>query len=182
MKNHIEFCNERTNKILKPRIYVACLAAYNNGFLHGEWIDADQDVDSLYAEIKKILVSSPIPDAEEFAIHDYEEFGDLSIDEYESLETVSAFASFVSEHDELGSAVLAHMNGDIDDANRLLEEYYHGEHDSEEDFAMSFAEDTMTIPDYLSYYIDYEKMARDLFINDFFSIEVNHKIHVFSHS
>lgn len=26
-----------------PRIYVACLAAYNNGSLHGRWIDADQD-------------------------------------------------------------------------------------------------------------------------------------------
>lgn len=24
-----------------PRIYVACLAAYNNGHLHGRWIDAD---------------------------------------------------------------------------------------------------------------------------------------------
>ena len=23
-----------------PRIYVACLAAYNNGRLHGRWIDA----------------------------------------------------------------------------------------------------------------------------------------------
>ena len=26
----------------QPRIYVACLAAYNNGYLHGAWIDADQ--------------------------------------------------------------------------------------------------------------------------------------------
>ena len=24
----------------QPRIYVACLAAYNNGCLHGRWIDA----------------------------------------------------------------------------------------------------------------------------------------------
>ena len=182
MKNHIEFCNARTNKTLKPRIYVACLAAYNNGYLHGEWIDADQEVDSLYAEIKRILASSPIPEAEEWAIHDYEEFGDLSINEYTGLETVSALARFVVDHDEVGAVVLAHVNGDIDDANRLLEECYHGEHDSEEDFAMTLAEDTMTIPDYLSYYIDYEKMARDLFINDFFSFEINHKVHVFSHS
>jgi hypothetical protein len=26
-----------------------------------------------------------------------------------------------------------------------------------------------------------KKMARDLFINDFFSIEINHKVYVFSH-
>ena len=24
----------------QPRIYAACLAAYNNGILHGEWIEA----------------------------------------------------------------------------------------------------------------------------------------------
>jgi Antirestriction protein (ArdA) len=28
--------------ITEPRIYVACLAAYNNGYLHGAWIDAIQ--------------------------------------------------------------------------------------------------------------------------------------------
>ena len=27
----------------EPRIYVACLAAYNNGHLHGAWIDAAQE-------------------------------------------------------------------------------------------------------------------------------------------
>ena len=96
------------------------------------------------------------------------------------METVSALASFIVGHDELGAAVLAHISGDIDDANRLLEECYHGEYDSEEDFAISLAEDTMTIPEHLSYYIDYEKMARDLFISDYFSIEINHKTHVFS--
>jgi antirestriction protein len=180
MKNEIEFCKEQTNKILKPKIYVACLAAYNNGYLHGEWIYADQEVDDLYAEIKKILASSPIPDSEEWAIHDYEDFGDVLVNEYTGLETVSALANFVIEHDEVGAAVLAHVNGDIDEANRLLEECYHGEYDSEEDFTESFAEETMVIPEHLSYYIDYEKMARDWFINDFFSIEINYKTHVFS--
>ena len=174
MKNHIEFCKE------KPKIYVACLAAYNNGYLHGEWIDAHQDLDDLYAEIKKILASSPISNAEEWAMHDYEGFGDVTINEYTDLETVTALASFIVEHDELGAGVLAHVDGDIDEATRLLEECYHGEYGSEEEFAESFAEDTMTIPEHLSYYIDYEKMARDWFISDFFSIEINRKTHVFS--
>lgn len=165
---------------LKPSIYVACLAAYNNGYLHGKWLDANQDIDALCAEIKNILSSSPIPDAEEFAIHDYEGFGGISIEEYTSIDTVSSLAEFIVEHGELGAAVLAHANSDIDDARRLLDECYHGEYDSEEDFAISFAEEIMTIPDYLSYYIDYEKMARDLFISDYFSIIINHQTHVFS--
>ena|SRR3990167_3094478 len=167
--------------ILQPRIYVACLAAYNNGYLHGEWIDTHQDIDILYVEIKKILASSPIPYSEEWAIHDYEGFGDVLINEYTGLETIVALADFIVEHDELGVAVLAHVNGDIEDANRLLDECYHGEYESEVHFAESFAEETMTIPEHLSYYVDYEKMARDWFINDFFSIELNYKIYVFNY-
>jgi len=57
-----------------PRIYVACLAAYNNGKLRGEWIDANQDDDAIFDDIKKILSTSPEPLAEEWAIHDYEGF------------------------------------------------------------------------------------------------------------
>lgn len=55
--------------IVTPRIYVACLAAYNSGRLHGAWIDASQDVDDIWNELKQVLASSPVPDAEEWAIH-----------------------------------------------------------------------------------------------------------------
>ena len=43
------------------RIYIACLASYNNGRLHGRWIDATSDVDEMSAEIRKILRTSPFP-------------------------------------------------------------------------------------------------------------------------
>lgn len=43
------------------RIYVACLASYNNGVLHGRWIDADSDVDAMGAEVAAILRASPYP-------------------------------------------------------------------------------------------------------------------------
>ena len=35
------------------QIYVACLAAYNSGHLHGEWITPANDKDELQAQIKK---------------------------------------------------------------------------------------------------------------------------------
>jgi len=60
-----------------PRIYVACLAAYNAGRLHGRWIDAAQDAADIQAEVRKMLAASPQADAEEWAIHDYEGFGPL---------------------------------------------------------------------------------------------------------
>ena len=86
---------------IQPRIYVACLAAYNNGILHGTWIDADDDADAVNAMLK----TSPIPNAEELAIHDYEGFGNTGIDEYEGLDTVADKAAFIEAHDELGPLV-----------------------------------------------------------------------------
>lgn len=50
----------------QPRIYAACLAAYNNGILHGEWIEA-QDAWSMWEATRDMLAKSPIPDAEEWA-------------------------------------------------------------------------------------------------------------------
>lgn len=44
-----------------PRIYVACLASYNAGKLHGVWIDCDQDADSIRDEIDQMLRESPCP-------------------------------------------------------------------------------------------------------------------------
>ncbi len=52
-----------------PSIYVACLASYNSGILHGKWILADQTVSAIYDEIHELLEESPIEDAEEYAIH-----------------------------------------------------------------------------------------------------------------
>ena len=41
----------------RPRIYVACLAAYNNGRLHGRWIDATTP-DEIWGEVRAMLAAS----------------------------------------------------------------------------------------------------------------------------
>lgn len=52
------------------RIYVACLASYNNGRLHGAWIDcAGKDADDINAEIATMLRASPYPNVH---VSDYE--------------------------------------------------------------------------------------------------------------
>ncbi|MGQ3892006.1 antirestriction protein ArdA [Legionella sp. CNM-4043-24] len=163
-----------------PKIYVACLAAYNNGILHGAWIDAAQDIDEINADIQKMLADSPIENAEEYAIHDYEGFGGLSLSEYEGIEQVVKIAEFITEHGELGAALLGDYS--IEDAEKILEEHYHGVYDSEVEFAEHIFEECYNnaIPDNLLFYFDYEAFARDLFINDYFSVEVDGYTHVFS--
>jgi len=45
-----------------PRMYVACLASYNNGRLHGRWIDLDgASLDDVQDEIAAMLRESPYP-------------------------------------------------------------------------------------------------------------------------
>ena len=63
------------------RIYVADLAAYNNGKLHGVWINVTDDFDDIREQINKMLASSPEGFSEECAIHDYEGFDGYSLDE-----------------------------------------------------------------------------------------------------
>ena len=53
------------------RIYVADLAAYNAGYLHGVWIDASQDLEDIQAQVDTMLAASPVKGAEEYAIHDF---------------------------------------------------------------------------------------------------------------
>ncbi len=78
-----------------PRIYVACLAAYNNGYLHGTWIEANQEAEAIQQEIKDMLSKSPIARAEEWAIHDYEGFCGLRIGEYEDIAKVAEMAALI---------------------------------------------------------------------------------------
>lgn len=162
-----------------PQIYVSCLAAYNNGIMFGDWIDANQSADDIHEAIQTLLKKSPIRDAEEWAIHDYQNFGDVDLSEYESINTVADIAAFIEEYGEIGSAVLNHANNDLNEAKCLMEEGYQGEYESEEDFAYTFYNDCYDIPFHLENYIDYQAIARDLFLDGYFSIKVNYKVHVF---
>lgn len=46
---------------MTPRVYIACLASYNNGTLHGAWIDADQEPEDIQDAINQILRDSKYP-------------------------------------------------------------------------------------------------------------------------
>jgi antirestriction protein len=101
---------------LEPRIYVACLAAYNSGWLHGAWIAVEDDADAVWAAIAAMLKASPVAGAEEFAIHDYEGFGGVEIAEYAGVDRVVEIAGFLRERGVLGALVLEHVGGDLEAA------------------------------------------------------------------
>ena len=166
----------------EPRIYVACLAAYNSGYLHGAWIDAAQEPWSIYDDVKAMLAASPIAGAEEWAIHDYDGFGGVRIEEYAGFERVSALASFIAEHGEIGVALLDYYSGDLEEAKEAITDRYMGEHSSLVDYVQELTEETTPIPQSLRFYIDWQGIARDAELNgELFGISTAHDVvHVFA--
>lgn len=143
------------------RIYVACLAAYNDGHLHGRWIDATLGASHIWDETRAMLAASPIEMAEEWAIHDYEGFEGAPVSEWASFETVAEMAEFIEEHEALGGKLIEHYGGDLGDAQKALEHYY-GEYENLEDYARQHTLDCgPEIPESLAFYIDYKSMASD---------------------
>lgn len=148
----------------RPRIYVACLAAYNSGCLHGRWIDATTP-DEIWEQVRVMLADSPEQGAEEWAIHDYEGFEGANLSEYASFETVCELADFITEHGELGAKLMSHFGDDLAEARAAFEDYA-GEYRSAADFAEELhAELGTAIPESLSYYIDWQALARDMALN-----------------
>ncbi len=166
---------------LEPRIYVACLAAYNNGRLHGAWIVVEDDADAVRQAIRAMLKASPVPGAEEYAIHDHEGFGGVEIAEYAGIDKVVEIATFLRERGSLGALVLEHFCGDLDAATSALDEDYRGVFQSLADCYQEMTEETLTIPEALQLYIDWEAMARDARLNgEVFTVETAHdEVHAF---
>jgi antirestriction protein len=145
-----------------PHIYVASLTDYNHGYLHGKWIDATQDPDSIHGEISMMLAASPIAAkygdvAEEYAIHDYDGFGGLPLGEYESVHRVCAFAELIQSHPV---SVVTHFiteNPDSDAAEiaSMIEDRYIGEYgdhleelDAVAEYASQYIEESQEIPEF----------------------------------
>jgi antirestriction protein len=164
-----------------PRIYVACLAAYNSGTLHGEWIDADQDAEEIHKVIEAMLKASPELDAEEWAIHAYEEFCGLEVGENEDIEKLAELAQLIAKH---GAAFACYFNdkGAEYATEEQFKDDYQGEHESEKAFAEEWFRECNEIPAALEDYIDWDEVTRSLFITDFTSHTYEGTTYVFRNS
>jgi len=153
-----------------PRIYVASLSDYNAGILHGDWIEADQEPEELQQAVTDMLIRSPSPGAEEFAIHDYEGFGHYRPGEYDSLDWISRVAQGIIEHGQAFGAWAENCDHD-DDALEHFDGAYMGEWSSVERYAEELLDDLgylsaidEAVPDMLQPYVrvDIAAFARDL--------------------
>ena len=122
---------------LRPSIYVASLADYNDGRLHGTWIDATSDPASIHHAITAMLGRSRNPGAEEYAIHDYSGFCGFAVREYDTIDTVHEIACGIAEHGEAFSAYVD-LVGTETATETSFSDSYHGTYPTFRAFADSF--------------------------------------------
>lgn len=160
---------DRKPKAHTVRIYVACLAAYNSGRLHGVWIDCfGKGAEEIKAEVGAMLKASPEPGAEDWAIHDYE--SPVPIGEYTSFDDVALIQDAL-ERAPVGFAYLVGDCGmNIRDAAERCEDvlFWQG---TAEDYVFGTIQECYTDQELglFASYIDYNRIAHDWRIDGAFS-------------
>ena len=168
----------KVDEVEKSKIYVACLSSYNSGILHGAWIEPKADKDELEAQIAEMLKTSPSPDAEEYAIHDYDNFPDLG--EYPDLEKVIEVVEAIKLHGVTAvKGFIDHWS--LEDLAHF-DEAFQGTFDSFKEFAEDYAEDCILVdcPEHIKNYIDYEQIEQELSFSYMECEAENYKVHIFN--
>ena len=106
-----------------------------------------------------MLAESKEAIAQDWAIHDYENFGALRLSEYEGIDQVAEAAYQIFEHGPVFAALLSYVGGTscIEEAVRYMEEGYCGEYDSLTDYAEQFIDDcyadsVRALPEFIRYH------------------------------
>lgn len=170
------------------RMWVGCLGCYNGGELVGEWMDAaDYDPDNpqasiprittrpaMYGEGTAIVCSRCGTDDANRWVFDHEGFHGLIVGEC-TADAAHEAAKLLdgADLDELPAMVafcdaLGHKLADVLADDSDFRDSYNGEWDSREDFAQDLAEGIGAMPTDAAWpasYIDWERAARDLFMD-----------------
>jgi len=150
-----------------PEVYIASLAAYNNAILYGTWIVLDgKDADDIQAEVTEMLKGCP-EHGEEWAIHDHSGFAGIRVSEYESWETLIAWAAGIAEHGEAFAAWV--RNDPSNEDPELFGRQFKGEFADVGEYAQDYweqcNENLENLIGDLAYHIDWDSYGED-FTND----------------
>ena len=150
-------------------ICVQCLAAYNNGIHHFQWIDLEyiEKEGDVMEAIQWMLASSPVEGAEEYMVSDTVGLPSfLTNCQWPDIKAIEAyglnFQDLWLKHENAYKALCGYL-GEVVEVDRF-EEMYLGDQ-SPEEYVQDLVEQTERIPDSLAYYIDWESMANDWKLN-----------------
>ncbi len=147
------------------RIYVASLADYNAGRLHGVHIELTDGItaEEIQEKVNAMLAKSREPIAEEWAIHDYEGFGEYRLSEWSDFRSIAVIGQVAEElnDDTEVEAFMAWINSfnieladywdDPNGLEELFRQQYRGRYDSFKDFVLQ--------DDYAEMYLGLDQFA-----------------------
>lgn len=150
-------------------IYCGTYHKYNNGSLDGAWLELEM-FDSYEEFIEICTLLHDDEEDPEFMFQDFQGFPREWYDESDMEDTFDKILEYcqLSENDR--EVFDAYFECTDDDDFARAQECYMGYFDSEEDFAehiISECYDLDRMMGNLSYYFDYERYARDLFMSDY---------------
>lgn len=166
-----------------PAIYVASLSDYNAGTIHGCWIHIDEDttVEEVETRIQAMLAKSREPIAEEWEIHDTDNWprGSASTVAGWGLEEVVLGGNLLAEH---GEAIMFHHRRHGDWDLDVFADTYVGCFASENSFVEAELEIIwdMTIPTEIAPHVNWDSLTEDVMENRFASFKGEDGIHIFT--
>lgn len=169
----------------EPRVYVACLACYNAGKLHGEWLDADDGLSDAVADHFGADEDGKLAcGGEELQVHDSEGFEPLNIGEC-GVDEAEEIGAALREHGTPLALVMDWLDCDARDAIRKIRDGIHlGTFKSLADYAEDRSEQMGDdIPQHIRFYVDWERYAEDCETNgEFYSVEHGGEFYIFDTS
>lgn len=153
----------------QPAIYCGTYGKYNNGSLDGAWLDLEAfDSYDEFLEICALLHDDE--DDPEFMFQDYQGFPREWYDESGLKESFNNIVEYckLDENDREVFDAYYEWSGNADFAH--FRDHYMGKFDTEEDFAEYIVSECYNLDNMmgdLSFYFDYERYARDLFMTDY---------------
>lgn len=141
----------------------------------GEWVDAT-DAEACDAAIARVGRSGAV----EVGAFDSEGLGRPDT---ESIAGLRALAEYLDGKNDAAArlAYADHVGVDVTTLDREFEDAYQGKWRDEETYTEETFREFCRIPKELEYYVDFEKMARDWFATDYFSVDAPGGVYVFRH-
>lgn len=165
----------------EPRVWVGCLGCYNGGTLAGEWFDAADAPLSMEDFVIRLVGDTRLPQAhyreahEELWVMDHEGFDGFLTGECSPIEAqrIAEGLALVDDSEREPWVLYLKDIGEEPSEERVeaFREQYRGGFESEADFAEEWAYDIGAVNelDPMHHYIDWERYARDLFMDGFWS-------------
>lgn len=144
-----------------PSIYVGTYAKYNNGSIEGAWLDCEDYAD--HAEFieacKELHKEESDP---EFMFQDFEDFPKCFYVESSIDPRLWDFLDLDARDKEIVSAWLYENSLARHEDLQSIVDSFTGRYASWADYAEEITKSCYKIPGYLQFYIDWEKMGRDM--------------------